>query len=41
MLVYTVVKFLVLTCSDFAFDNVHFDLRKCFGFKYILPILSI
>ena len=33
MLVYIVLKFLILTYSDFTFDNVNFDLRKGSGFK--------
>ena len=34
-------KILILTYSDFTFDNVNFDLRKRSGFKYMLQILNI
>ena len=33
MLVDIVLKFLILTYSDFTFDNVNFDLRKRSGFQ--------
>ena len=33
MLVYIVLKFLILSYSDFTFDNVNFDLLKRPGFK--------
>ena len=33
MLVYIALKLLILTYSDFTFDNVNFDLRKRSGFK--------
>ena len=32
---------LILTYSDFAFDNVNFDLQKRSAFKYILQFLNI
>ena len=31
---------LILTYSDFAFDNVNFDLQKRSGFKQILELLN-
>ena len=34
-------EILILTCSDFTFDNVNFDLRKRLGFKYTLQLLNI
>ena len=34
-------KILILTYSDFTFDNVNFDLRKRSAFKYILQLLNI
>ena len=34
-------EILILTDSDFTFDNVNFDLRKRSGFKYMLQILNI
>ena len=34
-------EILILTYSDFTFDNVNFDLRKRSGFKYILQLLNI
>ena len=34
-------KILILTYSDFTFDNVNFDLRKRSGFKYMSQILNI
>ena len=34
-------EILILTYSDFTFDNVNFDLRKLSGFKYILQLLNI
>ena len=33
MLVYILLKFLILSYSDFTFDNVNFDSRKRSGFK--------
>ena len=29
---------LILTYSDFTFDNVNFDLRKRSGFKYMFQL---
>ena len=34
-------EILILTHSDFTFDNVNFDLRKRSGFKIILQLLNI
>ena len=34
-------EILILTYSDFTFDNVNFDSRKRAGLKYILQLLNI
>ena len=34
------VYIVILTYSDFTFDNVNFNLRKHSAFKYILQLLN-